>query len=45
MAGGCMFVNRKLKEDSMFQVNLGEDEVAKSSTYRELRGIEEGIKA
>ena len=28
----------------MFQVNLEEDEVGRSSTYRELRGIEEGFK-
>ena len=45
MAGGCMFVNRKLREDSVFQVNLEEDKVGRSSTYRELRGIEEGFKA
>ena len=45
MAGGCMIVNKQVLEDSVFQVNLAEEEVAKSSTYRELRGIEEGFKA
>ena len=45
MAGGCMMVNKRPRSDSVFQVNLTEEEVAKSSTYRELRGIEEGFKA
>ena len=45
MAGGCMMVNKRARSDSVFQVNLTEEEVAKSSTYRELRGIEEGFKA
>ena len=45
MAGGCMIVNKEVMPDSVFQVNLAEDEVGKSSTYRELRGIEEGFKA
>ena len=45
MAGGCMIINKEVMEDSVFQVNLAEEEVAKSSTYRELRGIEEGFRA
>jgi hypothetical protein len=45
MAGGCMIVNKEVMEDSVFQVNLAEEEVATSSTYRELRGIEEGFRA
>ena len=45
MAGGCMVVNNKVWEDTVFQVNLTEEEVERSSTYRELRGIKEGMKA
>ena len=45
MAGGCMIVNKKVCDGSLFQINLSEEEVFKSSTYRELRGIEEGMKA
>ena len=45
MARGCMAINKKVCEDSVFQVNLSEEEVARSSTYRELRGIKEGMKA
>ena len=45
MAGGCMVINKKVCEDTVFQVNLTEEEVERSSTYRELRGIEEGMKA
>jgi hypothetical protein len=45
MAGGCMIVNKKVCEDTVFKVNLSEEEVFMSSTYRELRGIEEGMKA
>ena len=45
MAVGCMIVNKKVCDDSVFQINLSEEEVFKSSTYRELRGIEEGMKA
>ena len=40
-----MIINKEVMEDSMFQVNLAEEEVDKSSTYRELRGIEEGFRA
>ena len=43
--GGCMMVNKEVCEDSVFRVNLTEEEVVRSSTYRELRGIEEGIEA
>ena len=45
MAGGAMIENRMVNEDTVFQVSLTEAEVAKSSTYRELRGIEEGLRA
>ena len=45
MAGGCVIENRKVCDDTVFQVNLTEEEVSMSSTYRELRGVEEGIKA
>ena len=45
MAGGCMIVNEKVSDGSLFQINLSEEEVFKSSTYRELRGIKEGMKA
>ena len=45
VAGGCMMVNKEVCEDSMFRVNLREEEVYRSSTYRELRDIEEGSKA
>ena len=45
MAGGCMIIDKKVCEDLVFQVNLSEEEVVKSSIYRELRGIKEGIKA
>ena len=45
MAGGCMIVKKKVCEDTVFQINLSEEEAFKSSTYRELRGIEEGMKA
>ena len=45
MAGGCMIINNKVCEDSVFQVNLSEEEMLRSSTFRELRGVEEGIKA
>ena len=38
-------VNKRVRAASVFQINLTEEEVAKSSTYRELRGIEEGFKA
>ena len=45
MAGGCMIVNKRVCEDTVFKINLSEEEVFVSSTYRELRGIEEGMKA
>ena len=49
MAGGCMRINNKVCEDTVFQVNLteeeAEEEAEKSSSYRELRGIKEGMKA
>ena len=38
-----MIVNKEVMSDSMFQVNLAEEEVGKSSTYGELRGIEVGF--
>ena len=45
MAGGGMVVDKKVCGDTVFQVNLTREEVSMSSTYRELRGVEEGIKA
>ena len=39
-AGGCMVINKEVMEVSVFQVNLAEEEVAKSSTYGELRGLQ-----
>ena len=45
MAGGCMIVNKWVCEDTVFKISLSEEEVFMSSTYRELRGIEEGMKA
>ena len=45
MAGGCMIVNKRVCEDTIFKINMSEEEVFRSSTYRELRGIEEGLKA
>jgi hypothetical protein len=45
MVGGCMIVNKRVCEDTVFKINLSEEEVFMSSTYRELRGIEEGMKA
>ena len=45
MAGGAMIKDRMVVGDTVFQVNLTEVEVARSSTYRELRGIEEGLRA
>jgi hypothetical protein len=45
MAGGCMIVNRRVCHDTVFKISLSEEEVFMSSTYRELRGIEEGMRA
>ena len=45
MAGGARVENKKVWEDTVFQVNLTAEEVGESSTFRELRGIEEGLKA
>ena len=45
MAGGFMKLNEKVRDGSVFQVNLTAEEVGMSSTYRELRGVEEGLKA
>jgi hypothetical protein len=45
MAGGCMIINKRVCEDTVFKINFSEEEVFMSSTYRELRGIEEGMKA
>ena len=44
MAGSCMMVNKEVCEDSVFQVNLIEEEVIRSSTYRELRGIKRALR-
>jgi hypothetical protein len=40
-----MIVNKRVCEDTVFKISLSEEEVFMSSTYRELRGIEEGMKA
>ena len=45
MAGGFVKLNDKVCDGSVFQVNLTAEEVGMSSTYRELRGVEEGLKA
>ena len=44
MAGGFMIVNNKVCEDTVFQINLSEEESGMGFTFRELRGIEEGIR-
>ena len=45
MAGGYMMEDSRVCDDTVFQVNLTASEVGMSSTYRELRGVEEGLKA
>ena len=35
-----MVINKEVMEDSVCQVNLAEEEVAKSSTCGELRGLQ-----
>lgn len=45
MAGGAVFKNRMVVDGTVFQISLSEEEVSRSSTFRELRGIEEGLKA
>ena len=45
MAGGAIIVDSKVCDGSVFQINLTEENVEKSLTYRELRGIKEGLKA
>ena len=45
MAGGGRVENKKVFKDTVFQVHLTPEEVEESSTFRELRGIEEGIRA
>ena len=45
MAGGGQVENKRVVDNTVFQVNLTEDEVKESSTYRELRGVEEGLRA
>ena len=45
MAGGAVFKNRMVVDGTVFQISLSEEEVSQSSTFRELRGIEEGLKA
>ena len=43
--GGARFDGEKVAWDTVFKVVLAEEERKKSSTFRELRGIEEGILA
>ena len=45
MAGGGRVENKKVFKDTVFQVHLTPEEVEESSTFRELRGIEEGVRA
>ena len=44
MAWGFTIVNNKVCEDTVFQSNLLEEESGMGFTFRELRGIEEGIR-
>ena len=43
--GGARFNGEKVAWDTVFKAALAEEERKKSSTFRELRGIEEGILA
>ena len=43
--GGARIEDSRVFDNSVFQINLSSKEVSKSSTFRELRGIEEGLKA
>ena len=43
--GGASFDGKKVAWDTAFKVVLAEEERKRSSTFRELRGIEEGILA
>ena len=43
--GGARFYGEKVAWDTVFKAVLAEEERKKSSTFRELRGIEEGILA
>ena len=45
MAGGAMMHDKIVCDGTIFKVSLTEAEVTRSSTFRELRGIEEGLKA
>ena len=45
MAGGARIEDSGVFNNSVFQINLSSEEVSKSLTFRELRGIEEGLKA
>ena len=45
MVGGAMIKDKEVCADTVFQVNLTEEEMKKSSTFRELRWIKEGLKA
>ena len=43
MLGGTLYVKGKENDKKMFQVSFSEEEKKKSSMYRELRGIEDGL--
>merc|ERR1711867_17381 len=43
--GGARFYGEKVAWDTVFKAALAEEERKRSSTFRELRGIEEGILA
>ena len=42
---GARIEDGEVSRDTRFKVALGEDEMKMSSTFRELRGIEEGLKS
>ena len=44
MVGGAQFMGEVVKEETRYKQHLEVDEQCKSSTYRELRALEEGLK-
>ena len=44
LLAGAEFVGEKIREDTAYQTYLEVEEIGTSSTYRELRAIEEGLK-
>ena len=43
MLGGTLYIKGKEVSDKRFKVSFTEEEKGRSSTYRELRGMEEGL--